>query len=77
VTVNHVIDRIFVADGERWIVDYKTVQMPENAPADFLIQRAETYRPQLERYARLFAASDLPLRSAIFYPLQATLVELR
>jgi ATP-dependent exoDNAse (exonuclease V) beta subunit len=77
VTVNHVIDRIFIADGERWIVDYKTVQVPENAPADFLTQRAEIYRPQLERYARLFAASDLPLRLAIFYPLQATLVELR
>ncbi|MDD2743584.1 MAG: UvrD-helicase domain-containing protein [Rhodocyclaceae bacterium] len=76
VTVNRVIDRIFIADGERWIVDYKTVQVPDNAPADFLTQRAETYRRQLEGYAGLFAASDLPLRLAIFYPLQASLVEL-
>jgi ATP-dependent helicase/nuclease subunit A len=26
---NHVIDRIFVADGCRWIIDYKTVRLPE------------------------------------------------
>ena len=28
-TVNHVIDRIFVADGCRWIIDYKTVRLPD------------------------------------------------
>ena len=75
--VNQVIDRIFVADGARWIVDYKTVQLADPVSDDFLRQRAETYRPQLERYARLFAASTLPLRLAIFYPLQAKFVELR
>ena len=75
--VNSVIDRIFVADGERWIVDYKTVQLADTAGDDFLAQRAENYRPQLERYARLFAASAMPLRLAVFYPLQARLVELK
>ena len=75
--VNHVIDRIFVVAGERWIVDYKTVQQPVNASADFLEQRAESYRPQLARYASLFADAGLPLRLAIFYPVQGVLIELR
>jgi hypothetical protein len=70
--VNHVIDRIFVADGCRWIIDYKTVRLPETE----LAQRAESFRPQLARYAGLFADSPLPLRLAIFFPLQGRLVEL-
>jgi len=71
-TVNHVIDRTFVTDGVRWIIDYKTVRLPASA----LAQRAEEYRPQLERYAGLFAAEALPLRMAIFFPLQGALIEL-
>ncbi|MBS1140911.1 MAG: UvrD/REP helicase [Proteobacteria bacterium] len=72
VAINHVIDRIFVADGCRWIIDYKTVRLPETE----LLQRAESYRPQLERYASLFAGDPLPLRLAIYFPLQGRLIEL-
>jgi ATP-dependent exoDNAse (exonuclease V) beta subunit len=71
-TVNHVIDRIFIADGCRWIIDYKTARLPEAE----LAQRAESYRSQLERYASLFADDPLPLRLAIYFPLQGQLVEL-
>ena len=74
--LNQVIDRTFVAAGVRWIVDYKTLQLAELASAELLAQRAEMHRPQLERYARLFADGGLPLRLAIYYPLQAKLVEL-
>ncbi len=73
VAVNHVIDRIFIADGIRWIIDYKTVQFPETASPETLRARAETYRPQLERYAALFADDPLPCRMAIFFPLQTVL----
>ena len=76
VAVNHVIDRIFVADGCRWIVDYKTVRVPAGSGEDFLRERAAEYRPQLARYASLFAADATPTRLAIFFPLQGTLVEL-
>ena len=72
VAVNHVIDRIFVADGCRWIIDYKTARLPEAE----LPQRAASYRPQLERYARLFADDPQPVRAAIFFPMQGRLVEL-
>jgi len=76
VTVNHVIDRIFVADGCRWIIDYKTVQAAAAESPILLQAKAEEYRPQLERYAGLFAADSLPLRMAIFFPVQGILVEL-
>jgi ATP-dependent exoDNAse (exonuclease V) beta subunit len=70
--VNHVIDRVFLADGCRWIVDYKTVR----GPAVDLPQRAEQFRPQLERYAALFRDDARPLRLAIYFPLQGQLLEL-
>jgi ATP-dependent helicase/nuclease subunit A len=72
VTLNHVIDRVFVADGCRWIIDYKTVRLPD---AELPI-RAESFRLQLERYAGLFANAPLPLRMAVFFPIQGRLVEL-
>jgi len=69
----HVLDRTFIADGERWIVDYKVVH---DLPGESLKQRAEQYRAQLERYAALFAPQGTPLRTAIFFVAQGTLVEL-
>jgi ATP-dependent helicase/nuclease subunit A len=72
VTQNHIIDRVFVVEGCRWIVDYKTVRVG----ADELPQRAEGFRPQLERYARLFRDDALPLRMAVYFPLQGVLIEL-
>jgi ATP-dependent helicase/nuclease subunit A len=76
VTVNHVIDRVFVSDGVRWIVDYKTVRLAAGETAAVLGERAETYRPQLARYAGLFADGPLPTRLAIFFPFQGVLVKL-
>ncbi|MCE1238636.1 MAG: UvrD-helicase domain-containing protein [Azonexaceae bacterium] len=64
--VNHVIDRIFIADGVRWIVDYKTVR----AADDELAARAEAFRPQLARYAALFAGDPLPSKTAVYFTLQ-------
>lgn len=73
---HHVVDRTFVEDGCRWIIDYKTVGCDQADPAAFLRERAESYRPQLERYAGLFAAAGQPLRLAIFFIEQGRLVEL-
>lgn len=69
---HHVIDRSFIADGARWIIDYKTARLPDAE----LAARAESHRPQLERYARLFAGDPLPVRAAIYFPLQGRLIEL-
>ncbi|MBS1160245.1 MAG: UvrD/REP helicase [Proteobacteria bacterium] len=77
VVSNHIIDRIFVADGCRWIVDYKTVRLAAGEdPERGLEQRAAGFRPQLERYAGLFAEDSRPLRLAIYFPLQGRLLEL-
>lgn len=53
-----VIDRTFLADGVRWIIDYKTTrnaQMP-----------AEAYQTQLAQYQALFD-SDPPIRLAVLF----------
>jgi ATP-dependent exoDNAse (exonuclease V) beta subunit len=71
----HVIDRVFVAEGCRWIVDYKTVR-PYDAGLALLQVQAKSYRPQLARYAALFRGDRLPIRLAIYFPLQGELVEL-
>jgi ATP-dependent exoDNAse (exonuclease V) beta subunit len=68
--VHLVVDRTFVADGVRWIVDFKT-GTHEGGDADgFLASEAERYRPQLQRYGRLMRALDArPVRLALYYPL--------
>lgn len=66
------LDRSFVADGVRWIVDYKT-SVHEGADVDaFLASEAERYAPQLERYADAIAAIDArPIRVGLYFPLLA------
>ena len=72
----NIIDRTFIENGERWIIDYKTARFEADAPEPELKARAERYRPQLERYAALFAEEGLPIRKAIFYIAAGRLVEL-
>ena len=64
------LDRTFVADGERWIVDFKTSQHEGGDRAAFLDSEVERYRPQLDRYAAALAAIErLPVRVALYFPL--------
>jgi ATP-dependent helicase/nuclease subunit A len=62
-----VVDRSFVEEGVRWIIDYKTADLGPEADAARLAAHAETYRPQLENYATLFAGEGHPLRLAVFF----------
>ena len=60
-----VVDRTFVEDGTRWIVDYKSTVLGGNDDVDAECQR---HRPQLRRYAQaLGALDDLPIRTAIYF----------
>jgi ATP-dependent exoDNAse (exonuclease V) beta subunit len=70
-TVAHlVLDRTFVADGARWIVDFKTGAHEGGDVDAFLDREVERYRDQLERYARLVAALDpRPIRLGLYHPL--------
>ncbi|HVY66250.1 MAG TPA: UvrD-helicase domain-containing protein [Gammaproteobacteria bacterium] len=66
------LDRTFVADGKRWIVDFKTSQHEGGDLAAFLDSEVERYRPQLERYARALAAVDTrPIHLGLYFPLLA------
>ena len=66
----HVIDRTFVEDSQRWIIDYKS-SVPESGESlDAFEQRqSELYGGQLARYrAALQAKEDLPVRTALYFP---------
>lgn len=69
--VNVSMDRSFVEDGVRWIVDYKTSAHEGGGLEDFLDTQQQRYRAQLERYARLVHALEgRPVRVGLYFPLQ-------
>ncbi len=77
----HVIDRTFIENNIRWIIDYKTLRtephVSEAALEAQLTEKAESYRPQLERYATLYAheaAQGICIRMAIFFPAHGKLI---
>ena len=79
----HVIDRTFIENGIRWIIDYKTLHtdpaLTGEALEAHLNDKAASYRPQLERYAALYAheeARGLRVRMAVFFPAHGKLVPL-
>lgn len=79
----HVIDRTFIEDGIRWIIDYKTIRHDAALTGTALIAhleaKAATYRPQLERYAALYAheaEQGIAIRTAIFFPAHGKLITL-
>jgi hypothetical protein len=76
--VNVIIDRMLVdAQGERWLVDYKTSSHEGSDLEGFLAQEAERYGPQLRRYAALVAAATPgPVRIALYFPLLSEFREL-
>jgi ATP-dependent helicase/nuclease subunit A len=64
----HIIDRTFVADGVRWIVDYKSSE-PEAGQSleDFVAREMETYKGQLQRYEKLMGAVEsVPIKTALY-----------
>jgi ATP-dependent exoDNAse (exonuclease V) beta subunit len=69
--VHVVLDRSFVADGVRYIVDFKTGTHLGGDAATFLARERERYRPQLARYARIVRALDdrYPVKIALYHPL--------
>ena len=70
-----VADRTFVADGERWIVHYKTDAAARGDEAAIAALR-QRHAPQLARYARIFQAEGAPPRVALYLTALPRLVEL-
>ena len=69
-----VVDRTFVEDGTRWIVDYKSTLLRDND--NEIAAQTQRHRPQLGRYAEVLEALDgLPIRTALFFTAIPRLVE--
>ncbi|MCY3813514.1 MAG: UvrD-helicase domain-containing protein [Gammaproteobacteria bacterium] len=69
-----VVDRTFVEDGTRWIVDYKSTVLAGDD--DEITAQCQRHRPQLRRYARVLGElDDLPIRTALFFTAIPRLVE--
>ena len=69
------MDRTFVENGIRWIIDYKVVRLNGPGKVETLLgENAEGHRAQLSRYAALFP--DETVRKAIYYLLQDHLLVL-
>ncbi|MCC6869867.1 MAG: UvrD-helicase domain-containing protein [Burkholderiales bacterium] len=67
--VHVTLDRTFIADGVRWIVDFKTGRHEGADPEAFLAQEVLRYEPQLARYARIVHAIEgRPIRLALYHP---------
>ncbi|WP_052481095.1 UvrD-helicase domain-containing protein [Gilvimarinus agarilyticus] len=65
----HIIDRTFIADGQRWIIDYKSSEPAGEQPREsFAEQLIAEHREQLERYQSLFAHESLPVTMALYCP---------
>ncbi|MCW8193319.1 AAA family ATPase [Proteobacteria bacterium 005FR1] len=71
-----VIDRTFIDQGTRWIVDYKAgAPAPEQSQSEFLQAAEQEYAAQLQRYAELMGKLDraqgrsLPVKTALYFPL--------
>ena len=63
-----IVDRTFVAEGTRWIIDYKSaVPSVTESETDFLKSQEEKYRNQLARYRSLF---DHPteIKTLLYFP---------
>ncbi|SOD40923.1 ATP-dependent exoDNAse (exonuclease V) beta subunit (contains helicase and exonuclease domains) [Nitrosovibrio sp. Nv4] len=69
--MDFVIDRTFRdADGQRWVVDYKTSSHEGADLEGFLSREQERYRIQLDRYAALMRMFDgRPVRRGLYFPL--------
>ncbi len=64
-----VVDRTFIENNIRWIIDYKSTSPRANQNLnDFLEEQELLYTAQLQRYAELFQAmDDKPVKTALFF----------
>ncbi len=75
---NLVLDRTFVDNGTRWIIDYKTSSHVGGDLEGFLQNEADRYREQLQQYRQALAINESrPIRTALYFPLLDRFVEVR
>ncbi|MDR0251514.1 MAG: hypothetical protein LBI35_09475, partial [Burkholderiales bacterium] len=63
------LDRTFIDNGVRWIVDYKTAEADTTDIETWLDAETERHRPQMEGYAALMKRfEERPLKLVLYYP---------
>jgi ATP-dependent helicase/nuclease subunit A len=67
------IDITFIENGTRWIIDFKLGLEVTGANANLI---AQTHKPQLAGYAKLFAHENLTVKTAVFFLGVCVLVEI-
>ncbi len=69
--LTRIIDRTFVVDKQRWIVDYKSSEPAANElPADFIKRETNAYRAQINEYVSLVKVLDnRPIKAGIYFPM--------
>lgn len=67
------IDRTFICEGARWIVDYKTGVREGSGKETFFENEVQRYREQLAVYSALLQKLDgkLPVRAGLYFPASA------
>jgi ATP-dependent exoDNAse (exonuclease V) beta subunit len=67
----NIIDRTFISEGVRWIIDYKSSEPSAGQNlADFIVQEVAAYKAQLARYKACFAAlGETDIKTALYFPL--------
>ena len=74
---NLILDRSFVENDTRWIIDYKTSSHGGGDLEGFLESEAKRYREQLQRYKNAVAMTETrPIKTALYFPMLDRLLEL-
>ena len=69
-TQRYVVDRTFVFEGRRWIIDYKTSAHSGGDLEGFLDNEQRRYRGQLEAYASVLQSMDSgPVNLGLYFPM--------
>ena len=67
--VRGLVDRTFVDDGVRWIIDFKTSEHQGGKLEEFLDEQQRRYSDQMERYASILSPLGNPVRLGLYFPL--------
>jgi len=71
--LTRVIDRTFIKDDVRWVIDYKSSQPSKNEPLeDFLAREKQAYLEQLTDYFKMFSRLEKrKIIAGIYFPMLA------
>jgi hypothetical protein len=67
--VRGLVDRTFVDEGIRWIVDFKTSAHEGGNLEAFLDEQQRRYSDQMQRYASILVALGHPVKVGLYFPL--------